>query len=237
MSQHALSYSVWKVIVQADELAVYWLPVNADQDRGQAFAGTNAHVLQTQIAEDTWDDFNASFPEANRIEVGRPDDAIAQILFGLSDIPAPKLAVGGTPIFSPTYAQFEEDTNFKGVLVEAGAGETAIVDLEITTQVFMAGGYFWSADCNLGDYVEISVVDKNDVLGLFSAYGLTVGVDVLELGKFVETHYMKPGGTGFGELLTEDTAAVIPGLFVRTKYENVGTADAALGVTYRWFEV
>lgn len=38
----------------------------------------------------------------------------------------------------------------------------------------------------------MSIVDKDDVLGLFSTYGLTVGVDVLELKEFVEDFYAPP---------------------------------------------
>lgn len=142
----------------------------------------------------------------------------------------------GKLLVAPTYSQFEEDASFHGMLLEASAGDTVIQDLEISTQVYMAGGYYWAHNCNVGDYVEVSVVDKNDVLGLFGAFGLEVGLDVLELAKFVVTHYLKPGGVDWAELLTEDVAPVIPGLFVRAKYVNTGTQAASIGITYRWFE-
>jgi len=142
----------------------------------------------------------------------------------------------GALVTAQTYSQYEEDAAFKGVMLDAPANQTSIHDLKITTQIYVEGGYFWSDGGNKGDYVEVSVVDKDDVLGLFATFNLTVGVDVLELDKFVETMYLKPGGMEFSLVQTSDIAQVMAGLYIRTKYENVGAVAGTVSVLYKWFE-
>lgn len=144
--------------------------------------------------------------------------------------------ISGALVTAATYSQYEEDAAFKGIMLDAPANQTSIHDLEITTQIYIEGGYFWSDGGNKGDYVEVSVVDKDDVLGLFGQFNLTVGVDVLELDKFVETMYLKPGGMEFSLVQTSDIAQVMEGLYIRTKYENVGANVGMVSVLYKWFE-
>ena len=81
------------------------------------------------------------------------------------------------------------------------------------------------------------MVDKDDVLGLFSTYGLTAGVDVLELTKFAETIYLKPGGCDFAKFDTDDVSYVVAGLYLRTKIHTTSETEVVMGVTYKWFEV
>ena len=89
----------------------------------------------------------------------------------------------------------------------------------------------------MGDYAEFSVVDKDDVLGLFSVYGLTVGVDVLELGKYAESIYINPEQTSTSHLEAPSAANVVSGLWLRTKYENTGDDTAYFSPTLLLFEV
>jgi hypothetical protein len=140
-------------------------------------------------------------------------------------------------ITSTSYGYFEEDAGFKGFLVQASGEDTdTIHDHLITTQIYMAGGQYWSTGGSAGDYAEASIVDKDDVLGLFSTYGLTSGVDVLELFKFAESIYINPGGTDFALLETPDSALVYPGLYLRTKVHTTSEEALYAGVTYLWFE-
>jgi hypothetical protein len=84
--------------------------------------------------------------------------------------------------------------------------------------------------------VEFALVDKDDVLGLFAAYGLTVGVDVLELGKFVITMYV-PEGSFQDNMSVEAPVSVMAGLYLRLIYHSVGTTDPIIAPTYKWHEV
>jgi len=138
---------------------------------------------------------------------------------------------------SQTYSSFEEDAAFYGARIAAPADTVTIHDVEITTQLYVDHGMAWFKDANDGDIVEISVVDKDDVLGLFTALGYTVGEDVLELGKWAENIPMFPGDSPWVMFHTEDTAPVVEGLYLRIKYDNNHSTNAAvMGVVFNWFK-
>jgi len=142
----------------------------------------------------------------------------------------------GAAIVAPSYGQFQEDACFKGFLVSADTPGDHIEDHKIDKQVYVKGGQYWTTGGTSGDYAEASVIDKDDILGLFALYGLVPGVDVLELFKFAESIYINPQGTGFASLDTPDTAMVVSGLYLRTKLHLTGQKDVDFGVTYLWFE-
>lgn len=137
---------------------------------------------------------------------------------------------------SQTYSSFEEDAAFYGARIACPANTVTIHDIEIETQLYVDHGMAWFSNANDGDIVEISAVDKNDVLGLFDLLGYTVGVDVLELGKWAENIPMFPGNTPWVMFHTEDTAPVVEGLFLRVKYDNNHASQAAvMGIVFNWF--
>ena len=144
----------------------------------------------------------------------------------------------GAVVTSKTHSSYEEDTKFKGMLIQASGVDTdTIYDHLITTELYMAGGQYWADGGVIGDYAECSVVDKDDVLGLFDTYGLVSGVDVLELTKFAETIYLKPGGCESTVFDTDDVSYVASGLYLRTKIHTTTATSVDLGVNYKWFEV
>lgn len=144
--------------------------------------------------------------------------------------------IDGYDIIATTYGYFEEDAQWKGFLVQASGIDTdTIFDYQIDNQIYIKGGEYWSRGGALGDYAECSIVDKDDVLGLFDMYGLVSGVDVLELFKFVESIYLNPDG-GHQILDTPDSALVYPGLYLRVKVHTTSTEELDLGCTFIWFE-
>ena len=102
-------------------------------------------------------------------------------------------------------------------------------------QLEVYGGRYFVKDAisiHDDDILEFSIIDKNDVLGLFSTYGLTVGIDILELKKFVKTHSVLAGRlTSFDP---GQVKVVSAGLFLRTSYTsyNVGGADFSLKMDF-----
>lgn len=115
----------------------------------------------------------------------------------------------------------------------ATAGQTSIFDELVTTEKQIRGGWYEMMDNNavVGDYIEFSVVDKDDVLGLFSTYGLTVGVDVLELKKYVKEDYINPLHAGNREVIeSRSTFLITAGLYMRTIYESTGGDDVCFKV-------
>ncbi|MBT8428496.1 MAG: hypothetical protein KJN79_01150 [Gammaproteobacteria bacterium] len=145
----------------------------------------------------------------------------------------------GKPISAPTF----EDTGglhpqWVGHLYTATAGATNIFDEEVTTEKQLRGGWYevFGSDAAQGDYVELAVVDKNDTLGLFSTYGLTVGEDVLELKKYVKTEYVNPVSTGRQVFIANSVFVVTSGLFIRTIYESTGEANVVFKVVTLAYE-
>ena len=115
------------------------------------------------------------------------------------------------------------------------AGEINLLDEEITTERRINGGEYWidlddTGKVHKDDYVDFSIIDKNDVLGLFSTYNLTVGVDILELVKFVKGDIIKKGSVlnGYHSQLYEGikgTNPVYTGLFQRIMVDSQGTEN------------
>ena len=121
----------------------------------------------------------------------------------------------------------------------ATAGATNIFDEVVTTEKQLRGGWYELMDSNaaVDDYVEFAVVDKDDVLGLFSTYGLTVGVDVLELKKYVKTEYVNPSNANNREVfMVGSVFAITAGLYLRTIYESTGISDVVFKVVTLAYE-
>jgi hypothetical protein len=147
----------------------------------------------------------------------------------------------GNPVLAPTF----ENTGglhpqWHGHLYTAVKDSINIFDQLVTTEKQLRGGWYEIMDDNsvLGDYIEEAVVDKDDVLGLFDTYGLTVGVDVLELKKYVKTEYINPSVVGQRQVfIANSTFVIAAGLYLRTIYHSIGTAnDVSLKVTTLTYE-
>lgn len=134
----------------------------------------------------------------------------------------------GAPISAPTF----EDTDglapqWEGHLYTAVAGATNIFDELVTTEKRLRGGWYelLNDKAVVGDKVEFSVVDKNDVLGLFALLGLTVGVDVLELRKYVANEYVNPNNMTRQSFIGNSAFLVVAGLYMRSIYDSEGTEN------------
>ena len=134
------------------------------------------------------------------------------------------------------YAFADENTVFQGYNYTAQPGALNIFDEQVGNNVvYVQGGRLWVKSPNLGDYAEMSVVDKDNVLGLFSQYGLTEGVDVLEISKWVRNLRIPPWDWEC-ELMAKTVGELTPGLYLRTAYQNVGVDPVELGGFYLWYE-
>lgn len=152
----------------------------------------------------------------------------------------PKKDENGIAIQSPSF-RYEEglDGYFKGYKYTALPNTLNIFDEVVTTELKVEAGWYevLDANSNIGDYIDFSVVDKDDVLGLFSGLGLTVGVDVLEVGNLVRTEYINPRNTGRTEFRVQQPATVLPGLYFRIKYNNIGLINNVnFKITYLVYE-
>lgn len=233
----SVSYNIWKQVVNANNFSVCYLTAGSNKS---VWAGTAMVIYETVVQGSDITDFATNYL-TNATSVSSRDDGIALIV-GISEAKFhdhPHIDPSTRALISaPTHGYFEEDAHFKGYLVLASGIDTdTFLDHRIDQEIYVQGGWFWSDGGVIGDYAEVSVVDKDDVLGYFGYFGLVSGVDVLELGKYVEHVYLKPGGDGTTHLETPTSAPVLEGLYMRTKVHTTSDTPAQLGVTYLWFEV
>lgn len=146
-------------------------------------------------------------------------------------------SIDGTLAVTPSaFAYVEQKTRFNGFRYVAPADAISIFDEEITTQVYVQGGKATIDNAVDGDMVEFSIVDIDDVLGLFATYGLTPGVDVLELDKYVRSVYPRSPMDAM-EHRVEAAALVTSGLYFRITYHAVvGGPDRIIKPVYLWYE-
>jgi len=135
----------------------------------------------------------------------------------------PKFTEDGNQIVAPTYETTPNDPLWKGFRGIAQAGVESFNDFEIDTEIALQGGIIKlinNSDIHEDDILDFYVIDKDDVLGLFSIYGLTVGVDVLELGHFVRNIYVYDEKEI--EFVRRGKFDIYQGLFLRIGYKSSG---------------
>jgi len=147
----------------------------------------------------------------------------------------------GLPLTAPTFEDTQGLTTvWKSYLYTATAGALSVFDEPVSSQIKMRGGWYelFGNDAAAGDYVEFSIIDKDDVLGLFSTYGLTVGVDILELKKFVRTEYTNPDSANSRqEFISNGATSVYTGLYTRVAYLSTGLSDVKFKITEKYHEI
>lgn len=139
----------------------------------------------------------------------------------------------GRPVLAPSWESTENlDPQWAATLHTAVAGAYSIFDQVVTDEIKLRGGWYalmTPGQAVIGDYVEFSVVDKDDVLGYFGYYGIPPG-GVLELKKYVKRDYVVPSLIGDRQSFVVGGAfPVVAGLYLRTAYKSTG----ALGVQFK----
>lgn len=131
----------------------------------------------------------------------------------------------GLEIVAPSFVYVEQSGLIKGHRFVCQPDSTNVFDWQLPFNVALQGVHAIIVDNQDGDYGEFSVVDADDVLGLFALYGLTVGVDVLQIQKFGETVYVPAGRSDIGYFF--DSAFQIPaGLYLRMTWEAHHATEA-----------
>lgn len=177
--------------------------------------------------------------------LGAPDHAALTAVLGAHTGVDPDLPTPGPhnlPVYAPyAFGVSEEQTKFKSYMYSPStdpAGAVSVFDELITKQVYLQGGSYHVKEATEGDNADFSIVDKDDVLGMFAALGLTVGVDVLEVRRYVETEYMFDGENK-EELRVDAAGQLVQGLYFRCVYRSMAGAAQApkLKVRYLYYEV
>jgi hypothetical protein len=141
----------------------------------------------------------------------------------------------GEPVFAPTFLHTTEQARLQGYALECAPEATAIYDVEVTTQMLVQGGQFWVQDSQRGDLAHFAVIDKNDVMGLHTAYGLPLGTPI-ELVRYVKDYRVPTAALWKEDIIMPTVAPVAIGLFLRVQYEAVaGGSNRHMGVLFRWY--
>ena len=149
----------------------------------------------------------------------------------------PKMSgIYGSTLKSSPYAYADERAVYRGYKYIAQADAMNIYDEQIDEKlVYVQGSKIWVNNPNLGDYIEFSIVDKNDTLGLFTENSLTKEGDVLEVQRWTHNIYLPPWSCE-KELITKTAFETISGLYLRVCYVNVGLNDVDFAVEYLGYE-
>jgi len=111
--------------------------------------------------------------------------------------------------------------------------EINIFDIQVKHACKLYGGEYWISEetannVHSNDYIEMSIIDKDDILGFFSTYGLDKSKgDILELTKFVVREYVKKGNKldgYYGDLVSgvNGVSDIPVGLYIRIYYFSHG---------------
>lgn len=154
----------------------------------------------------------------------------------------------GQLVTAPTYF-FTDNLNIiqEGVRYEIEAPALNIFDEKVSYPVRLFGGKYWVEQADVDkvhelDYVEFSIIDKDDLFGMFALYGLSVeNGDFIELNKFVIKDYVKKGNPSngyFSDLTTNVSAAseIMTGLYRRIAYYSHGGIPITLFVKYYYYK-
>ena len=158
-----------------------------------------------------------------------------------SNRPISPVDVDGLPVQSPSaYEYAKEEGGFDGYLYSCPANTISIFDEPVTKVLFIQGAICWWDTPSVGDYGEFSIVDKDGVIpdpygdhdSLMEHYGLTPGVDVLELSKYVRK-FRPPPWAALLDVRQRTAGKILPGLYMRFIYNNTHVSNVVdCGVNY-----
>ena len=111
----------------------------------------------------------------------------------------------------------------KGIIGTVTAGTTGNIDLVMTDDCFLTGGILRTKNSYFGDYANMQVVDKDNMLG----YGANV-----VLNQFVTKWYMRSDAQEQFETSLPYPSKVLGGLYLRIVYVSVGVVDVDVTMNY-----
>lgn len=186
------------------------------------------------LSESDIENFETNY-KSSAIEIESEDDVIA-----LSVIP-PKYNQEGSQLVTASLSGIQGITDKPQWYTRkhtALANSTNFFDIEITDEIYLIAGEYYVWDTQYVDkssYLEFSLIDKNDKLGYFQLLGLTVGVDIFEIHKFLKYKYLYNcpehdfSANGISWLIIE-------GLYMRITVVNTTNNDIDLASELQYFQ-
>lgn len=112
----------------------------------------------------------------------------------------------------------------KGFLYTAQASQNTQFLEKYSDDLHLQGGKIWVGEnAQIGDYIELSITDEDNLLGYGSGF---------EIVKFIETLYTYPNFKW--ECCTEDAKLMTAGFYTNLKYYSTGSSDVKISIAYRF---
>lgn len=145
-------------------------------------------------------------------------------------------AIYNSSIRNSPYAFANEKAVYRGYKYVAQANAANIFDESIDENLALIQGCrIWAKAPNIGDYIEFSIVDKDDVLGLFSQQNIIKDQAVLEVERWTHNIYLPPWNCE-KDLFTKTAIETTQGLYLRACYINTGGVAVDFAVEYMGYE-
>lgn len=127
----------------------------------------------------------------------------------------------GAMVVAPTYGEVDRLPMWNGYKLEFPFNDTWFYDIKLDKDCKLLEAKYRILDNGYisdNDYVEISIIDKDNVLGLFDNYGLVPGADIIEVRKIVRGEFIKGN---FGQIERGISAMPLKGgLYIRVAYNS-----------------
>ncbi len=126
--------------------------------------------------------------------------------------------------------------HWKQIMYTSIPGETCYNDYQITTEIRVAYvGYYIQSPVDPKDYIEMSIIDKDDILGEFAANNLTVnGSDFIQIKKFIYDWHPISKSEEFKGLFQGQI--VMSGLYLRLAYTSFGSTPIIMNSILSWYQ-
>lgn len=186
----------------------------------------------------TWSDTGASYTIAaldgiafhvvgiNKVEPPSPAQIDFEANYKNNNAPfEPRSSEGGLLVAQSAYAYSPEPVQFVGFSYACPPGASTHEE-EVVSPIRLQGGNYWASGQSVGDKVSLSVVDTNNVLGTGAGAVVSEYVKNLPVAPWNHVQEVSTSAAGF----------IPAGLFLRIQYQNTGSSNVDLGVTYRWFK-
>lgn len=222
-----LPYSAWSSFA-ATHAVCHRVNIDGNYD---VWSGHNDIFLESIATGSDKTDFETNHLPSSTAVSGREEaEYVCRSL--AASVPTPKGLNGAAVVQASAYEHSDEDGGFDGYAYTCPANTISIFDEPVTKVLYVQGAICWWDTPAPNDYGEFAVVDKDDVLGLFSTYGLTVGVDVLEVAKYVRK-FRPPPWREMVEIKLGVAGKIVPGLYMRFIYNNDDPGNVVkVGVNY-----
>ena len=155
----------------------------------------------------------------------------------IEGVSLPNLTEDGNTIMAGTFGFQPSSPTWRGFQHVFTLGICEFYDILLDRDRKLKSGDYHIFDesaIHCDDIMNFTYIDKDDTLGLFATYGLTVGEDILELHKFVDN--IRPRKQGSFGVETWGVSDLLEGLYLRVSYDSNGTSNVDFDCIFTWFE-